>query len=238
MSFDIVFVCGIGRSGTHFIARFLKRHPGVHLRLEKPSTFRPIVKMATEGVDDGTFELTVRRLRRQLWRKRLVVEKSHPSLWMTDRLLQAFPNAGFVATQRPVLQVVNSMLNHEGVMRWYDVLPLDRPNKFLGITEENVDGFSRLPSHLKCTWKWISHMKKLRECAYNHPENFRIWRFEDLILSPQLCMDEICDFIGVGRADFGEHPDESTLGKYSSLSSDDQHEVQALVAQHLPEFRP
>lgn len=235
MNFDIVFVCGIGRSGTHFIARFLKRHKDVHLRLEKPSTFRPIVKMATEGLDDETFNLTVRRLRRQLWRKRLVVEKSHPSLWLTDRLLQVFPNAGFVATQRPALQVVNSMLSHEGVMRWYDVLPLDAPNEFLGITEENVDGFSLLPPHLKCAWKWISHMKKLGNCAKDYPENFKIWNFEDLILSPQLCMDDLCDFIGVGRAEFGEHPDHSTLDKYRNLSLTEQHEVNALIAQHLPE---
>lgn len=70
-----------------------------------------------------------------------------------------------------------------------------------------------------------------------HPDNFRICSFKDFILSPQLCMNGICDFIGVGRAECGELSDHSTLGKYHNLSSDEQREVDSLIAQHLPEFR-
>ena len=236
MKFEIVFVCGIGRSGTHFIARFLKQHKSVFLRLEKPSTFRPIVKLATEGFDDDAFEGVVRKLKRQQWRRRLVVEKSHPSLWMMDALIEAFPNAGFIGTRRPVLQVVNSMLKHEGVMRWYDTLPMDRPNPFLGITEDNVADFAGLPAHLKCTWKWISHMKQLDACALRYPKNFKVWGFEDLISNPQSSMDEICSFMGIENTRFAEVPDPGTLKKFHHLSEGDQASILRLVEQHLPEY--
>jgi len=226
----MVFIGGVGRSGTHFIARYLQRHKQTHLRMEKPRTFRPITQLATRGFEDDLYQKVLRRLK---WQKaihrKLVVEKSHPSIWLAERLLKDLPNSRFVCTRRPVLQVVNSMLNHEGVLKWYDVLPLDKENPFLGISEENVAEFESLPLHLKCTWKWISHHQRISDCVQAHPANFRVWEFENLVGSPEKSMEDLCDFIGVQPTTFGETPDTSSLFKYQNLSELQRSEICALV---------
>jgi hypothetical protein len=42
------------------------------------------------------------------------------------------------------------MLKHLGVSTWFDKLPLDKNNKFLGINDKNRDTYSKLPIEMKC----------------------------------------------------------------------------------------
>src|SRR3546814_4304697 len=68
----------------------------------------------------------------------------------------------FVAIRRDVFGTVNSMLQHEGVLRWihgWTSFPL--PNRFLGVTPETAEAYAALPLEAKCAVRWKAHMRQL-----------------------------------------------------------------------------
>jgi hypothetical protein len=49
-----------------------------------------------------------------------LIEKSHPALWLTEKLAEALPDAIFVAIKRKLLPTVASMLKHRGTRKWVE----------------------------------------------------------------------------------------------------------------------
>jgi hypothetical protein len=226
----LAVVAGIGRSGTHFLGRFFDRDRRVDLRQETPETFGRLRDFATSAeIDESKYQDLVKEYSRLSYSKRLVVDKSHPSLWCVERLHDDLPHIKFIATMRSPLQVVNSMLNHEGVLHWYEVLDMSRPLPFLGIDESNVSGFAELPLYEKCVWKWISHARRIREFETKYPDLFRVYHFYDLITDARSCYLDMCAYLEIKPKKMGVEPKAASLTKFKKLSDEQIFRIRKLV---------
>jgi hypothetical protein len=68
------------------------------------------------------------------FRKNFYLDKSHPNIWIADKIKEEFPEAKFVGIERNPFATVSSMLKHRGVMKWHrDWKSFPVPNRFLGI---------------------------------------------------------------------------------------------------------
>ena len=156
-----IFISGTGRSGTHLVGRTISSHSGIEGRIEGPSTFGLITRIATHRDIAHPWYIALQKLRLRMRLRRIlatsdhdVLEKSHPSLWLADDLMDWFPSSFFIGVYREVEPTVSSMLEHNGVLSWFDALPLDRPNRFLGITPENVGTYGDLTLEERCAIRW------------------------------------------------------------------------------------
>src|SRR5690606_38689612 len=120
-----VFVLGTGRSGTHFLGRLIGKNPSCHLLLESEETFPLSIKA------NITHYHTIRHKNRLIKKynkliqkatKPFIIEKSHQNIWSFEDLYEIFSDSLFIGIQRDVKQVVNSMLEHRGVLKWFDRL--------------------------------------------------------------------------------------------------------------------
>lgn len=226
----LAIVAGVGRGGTHFIGRYFSGDRRVNLRQESPETFGRLRDLATTSeFDEHKYSQLIAEYTALSYARRLVVDKSHPSIWFVERLICDLPHVKFIATMRDPLQVVNSMLNHSGVLKWYEVLDLTRPLPFLGIDESNVESFADLPLHEKCVWKWISHARRIRELESFYPNAFRVYRFDDLVTDADACYVDMCAHLEIKPRKIGVVPAVSTLTKYKQLEEEQIVRIRELV---------
>src|SRR3546814_3365797 len=78
----------------------------------------------------------------------------------------ALPISMFVAIRRDVFGTVNSMLQHEGVLRWihgWTSFPL--PNRFLGVTPETAEAYAALPLEAKFAVRRSEESRVGKECV-------------------------------------------------------------------------
>ena len=201
---NFIFVSGTGRSGTHLIGRSIASHPSIQGRIEDPYTFRILTKLATTQ-DFNSF--LVNYFLKKLLFYRLnkvnkglisdVLEKSHPSLWLMEDLLKNIHNSKFIGVYRAIEPTVNSMLNHKGVLNWYNKLPQNRVNRFLGITEDNREDFKNYSLEKKCSLRWSSHVKRLTELKEKFPDKILCIDYDDFIEDSSLWLRKISDFLEV-----------------------------------------
>jgi hypothetical protein len=160
-----IFVLGSGRSGTHWLGSIIGAHPGITATVEKPPIFPWVTRMALrpETVDQ-LYPKLVRRYRHEhgVVLPNHYLDKSHPCIWIAERLAESFPEALFVGIRRDVFGTVNSMLRHDGVMKWihrWRDYPL--PNRFLGIGPDAAGAYDALPIEAKCAIRWKAHVMQL-----------------------------------------------------------------------------
>ncbi|WP_265519661.1 sulfotransferase family protein [Nitratireductor luteus] len=164
---DPVFVLGTGRSGTHWVAWILEPHAALHTLIEKPPIFRWVTEMAIDPAAEGRLlpDLLRRyRLEAASARPRRLLDKSHPNIWLAEKLAEAFPAARFIGVLRDVFGTVASSLRHEGVRYWvenWNAYPV--PNRFLGINEENRDAYARMSLAGRSAVRWHTHLRRLDE---------------------------------------------------------------------------
>jgi hypothetical protein len=202
----LIFVGGTGRSGTHLVGRSIASHPEIDGRIEDTATFDLVTKIAT--TQDYGNRLYTRWLRGRLLRtyeaileqsSSHVLEKSHPSIWLADALISGLKNAFHVGVWREVEPTVNSMLQHSGVLSWYERLPQRKVNRFLGITEENKKYFSELTIEEKCALRWLSHKKELDRLRSQHPSKIMLVKYDDFLREPEPHLKSIAELIGVSN---------------------------------------
>lgn len=160
-----VLVLGTGRSGTHWIGHILASHPDMAITIEREPMFSLAKSMALDpaSVSRRLPEL-VRHYRRYraAFHPRLYADKSHPTIWFAEHLLEQLPDARFVGVLRDAAPTVASMLRHRGVMRtiraWRDH-PV--PNPFLGITEANAEAYESMSEVERCAVRWLAHARRL-----------------------------------------------------------------------------
>ena len=228
----LAIVAGVGRSGTHFLGRFFQGDRRIDLIQESKATYGRLKDLATSSTfDERKYDKLVGKYRSLSRSRRLVVDKSHPSIWFVEQLKRDLPFVQFIATMRDPLQVVNSMLNHPGVLRWYEVLDLTRPLPFLGIDETNVDGFVDLPLFEQCVWKWISHARRIRELEARYPDSFRVYQFRDLVTDPEGRYRDLCAYLGIEPREAGVEPSQETLTKFKQLSEDQLARIEEIVTE-------
>ncbi|MPZ10038.1 MAG: sulfotransferase [Kiloniellaceae bacterium] len=199
-----IFVLGTGRSGTHWLGDIMSAHPSIAATVEKPPAFTWVVELAMQPEKmDELFPKLVRRYRYEHAdvEPRHFLDKSHPSLWIADAIAEAFPEAMFVAIRRDVFGTVNSMLQHEGVMRWihgWTSFPL--PNRFLGITPETAEAYAALPLEGKCAVRWKAHMQQLDRLGKILGPRLLELSYDNLQTDTAAQLERIANFLELGTA--------------------------------------
>lgn len=200
---SIIFIIGSGRSGTHLIGRTFASAKNVQAYIEDDKFFKPITEIAV-GINKNEldYEIILKQYKKEFQKSKYpyILEKTHPNIWFVERIIDYFPNAKFVGIKRDVFATVNSMLNHKGVLSWYDKLPLNQLNPFLGIDKENIGIFKSLPIESKCALRWKSHIERLDYLKQRFPDHIHIIDYEDFYYNSDNLIKGLNDFLG---ADLG-----------------------------------
>ena len=234
---DIVFISGTGRSGTHLIGETIATHPEVVGRIEEKETFRLITELATGQADKPWW---INRYKK--WRlkskmqaviskeSKIVLEKSHPSLWLAEDLMNWFTNCKFILIYRSPEATVSSMLDHKGVMKWYQTLSQDTPNAFLGITSKNKPFFQNLKKEEKCALRWKSHKREIDRLDSLYPDQTLTINYEKFINKPDYYIGIIAEFIGVSKNFELDQIKTSSLDKWKQrLTQEQLHRIEEIL---------
>jgi hypothetical protein len=178
----LIFILGSGRSGTHLLGRTVGHIDEVEAFIEDHKLFKKVTDVA---VNPNRTKSDIKKILKlyntefSQTKKSFVLEKTHPNIWLVEAIQDYFETAKFIGIKRNVYATIASMLNHKGVLEWYNVLPLDKVNPFLGITEENRDVFKDLPLESKCALRWKSHFDRLTYLETKFPEKVLVVDYED-----------------------------------------------------------
>jgi hypothetical protein len=195
-----IFIVGTGRSGTHFLCSAFQNEPDLHITVEDSRVFNLSVRHNFVTEDEAAF-----LFRKLIWRYNKIffstkfsryLDKSHPNLWLVEKLLKIYPDAKFLCVQRGIFPTINSMLQHGRVLSWIENwknFPI--PNKFLGIgTVVSAEEYEHLSEIEKCALRCYVHIKEGLRLRELYPENFLIIRYEDFMLSPNFLKCSIREF--------------------------------------------
>lgn len=232
-----VFIVGTGRSGTHLLAQALGMSPQAHVLLEKQPLFRWSTLMASDPrQEEALFSRWVRRFRLEQFAAapRIVVDKSHPNIWVAERLAAAFPAGLFLGMRRSPHATVASMLKHGGFAwderRWR---PLPLPNRFLGIDGMPADAYAALSRPEQFTLRWISNERKF--AAVRRALGTRLLEvdYERMVLDTVASLERIFAFLGLERPLAAPAIKDEGLDKWRrDLSADDVAAIDALLTRH------
>lgn len=157
--------------------------------------------------------------------EKIVLEKSHPSLWLMEYLLEQFPNSRFVCVYRDLEPTVSSMLMHNGIIEWYNLLPLNQTNRFLGITEENKFNFKNLSIEEKCALRWKSHYKEIFRLRNLYPNKLFLVKYDDFLINPNPILSNISNFLEISDNFMPEDFKIESLEKWKTFLTIQQVEV-------------
>lgn len=233
---NLIFVSGTGRSGTHLIGRTISSHDAIEGRIETSNTFGPITRIATTQDFNPSwltflYKLVLKSRLNKVIKStdKIVLEKSHPSLWLVDYFIKTF-DAKFVFIYRDVEPTVSSMLEHGGVLTWYDKLPQDKPNRFLGITKENASTFDNLSIEEKCALRWQSHYNEIFALNKKYPDRTFVMKYDEFLVNPEPILEKIAAFIGIPNTFNPEKFKVDSLDKWKNLLSEEQvKKIHAMV---------
>jgi len=242
-----VFVVGSGRSGTHWLGHILDSHPQVHATVESEPVFSWVVEMARDpAAEAALFPKLIRRYRAEHRSvlPRHYVDKSHPNLWLAEKLADAFPEARFVAIRRLLEGTVASMLKHGGVRRWVEIWDRDpRPSRFLGVTEALLADYRAMSVAARCAVRVIAHAAEIDRLHAILAARMHVIRYEDIHAAPQAEMDRLSAFIGLQSLERAPMPRPASRHKWQAQLSDSERAdivcvATSLRATHLLESAP
>ncbi len=226
----IIFVLGTGRSGTHLLGRTISSHPLIEGHIEDPKLFHPAVNIAVK--QDISSKLYVDIQKHRLIRRykkilkhssaEFLLDKTHPVIWFAGYLKDKLPTSQFVGIIRNPYQTVSSMLNHPGVLSWYETLPLDKPNRFLGITEENCSFFKDLPIESKCAYRWVSHKMELQRLQTVLDGRYILFDYDNFMMKMDENLEILSDFLKIKNEFNPEALKTESLDKWKSFLSNKQ----------------
>jgi hypothetical protein len=179
-----IFVVGTGRSGTHWLGNIIGAHPDVAATVEKPPIFPWVTQMALRpNMVSRLYPRLVRRYRQEhgVVLPKHYLDKSHPNIWIAEQLAESFPEALFVGIKRDVFGTVNSMLQHDGVLKWihrWREYPL--PSRFLGVGLDSAAAYEALPLEAKCAIRWKAHVMQLEHLSGVLGKRLMVLEYEKL----------------------------------------------------------
>ena len=218
---SIIFIIGTGRSGTNLVGRIIGSHPQVIPYIEDSRFFKLATKIAIEQKfrTRRTSKL-IRRYQKEAkaisGKSNYVLDKSHTNIWIADQLFEKFGDAKFIGVSRDVYSTVSSMLQHSGVMSWYDTLNNKVENQFLGINNDNVDFFADLPLESKCAFRWISHQHQLGQLQKTLGANLYITDYAEVIKQNEIELERYSNFLGLENKFRVEKLNPDSLTKWKS----------------------
>lgn len=199
MDKNVFFVIGSGRSGTHLIGRIIGSHPDVHAYIEEDKFFPLVTKIATNPRYRRKIPKLLKVYKRDFNKVTapFILEKSHPNIWLVEELMEAFSNSLFVGIYRDVYSTTSSMLLHEGVSSWFEKLPNDQINNFLGITEKNLSLYKDLTIEEKCAMRWLSHKNRLLALEREFPTRVKVFNYNELLENQQAQLADLSQFLNI-----------------------------------------
>jgi hypothetical protein len=196
-----VFVVGTGRSGTCWMGDLLGLHPQVRSFVELRPLFDLVTRAAVYGPPDAQVLRQIFEAYERLFLAAAphhCADKSHPALWIAEELAERFDNSWFVGMVRDVHPTVASMLRHNGVRRWceqWDQYPI--PNRFLGITHDNLAWYREASLVQRCVARWWSHRAELVRLENSLGGRVMLVPYERLVRETSDVLAELGSFLGL-----------------------------------------
>ncbi|MBT8037056.1 MAG: sulfotransferase [Verrucomicrobiae bacterium] len=196
-----VFVIGTGRSGTHWLGFSLGGHPEVRATVEVDPMFKLSTKMAlNESLEGELYGSLVKAYKKQLLKSgsKLYVDKTHPNIWIAEKLKETFPRALFVGIERNPYATVASMLKHKSVSAWHrrwKEYPV--PNRFLGITEKMADRYDDIPLASQCAIRWVAHHQRMNQLRSSLADDLSVISYEDFAYDAEETILKLQKFLGL-----------------------------------------
>lgn len=117
------------------VGELIATNPNFTVDIEVQPQFGLSTKLATEPFDETVYRQLV-DIYSFKYKLPNYCDKSHPNLWIADRLQQDFPDAKFIYCKRNPINIVKSMVKHGGVRSWYNKPMNSQLSKFLGIDKQ------------------------------------------------------------------------------------------------------
>lgn len=197
-----VFVIGTGRSGTHWLGYSLGDHAEITSTIESQPMFGLSTNIALYPNKEWRLYPQLRRAYRDIIQNcetRLYVDKSHPNIWIAEKLRNSFPSALFVGIERNPYATIASMLRHPNVRDWHRrwrEFPI--PNRFLGIsTPSDAKIYDDLPIESQCAMRWQAHRQELERLRSTIGPALKVIRYEEFSERPEDTVAELSEFLNL-----------------------------------------
>lgn len=196
-----VFVVGTGRSGTHWLGYSLENHPEVRATIETKPMFELATKMALNpALEKSLYAKLVRSYNWQLLKSPtpIYVDKTHPNIWLAEKLKESFPSAQFVGLIRNPYATVASMLKHQSVSKWHKrwkEFPV--PNRFLGITVDMKDHYGSYPIAAQCALRWRAHFNQMNDLRHRLGTDLLVISYEEFSQNTAAVIQNLQEFLGL-----------------------------------------
>lgn len=229
-----IFVLGSGRSGTHWVGNTLASHPAIRVLAEEPPVFKWVTEMAREPEREKLlFPKLIERYKSYHAGVAPfhLADKSHPNIWLAERLAATFPDARFVGVRRNLLPTVASMLVHKGVRRWHEIWDQNpRADRLLGVTPDMIGTYKAMPLEARCAVRVIAHSRKLDRLRQVLGEAIHIIQYEELHASPDAGAAQLASFLELPGTLTPPAPDSSSVVKWKSqLTSEQKRSIIAVA---------
>lgn len=199
---------------------------------------QPMFGLSTQMALDPSFEhecfnTLVRAYKWQLFlsARRLYLDKTHPNIWLAEKLKDAFPTALFIGIERNPYATVASMMKHKGVSGWHTrwhEFPI--PNRFLGIAHDTVNSYDDIPLAEQCAMRWLAHFDRLRQLESSLGDDLLTISYESFANNPHRVIRQLERFIGVTSPIPVPTVRTESLNKWrSQLTTDEVQQIQAVV---------
>lgn len=230
----LVFVMGCGRSGTHWLGAILAGSSEVAPRTEQEPCFGWVTEMAMNPARVETLFPKTCRIYRQCLKRAsapFIAEKTHPSMWIAERLAEVFDDALFIGVQRNAYATIASMLRHKGVTLWtakWREYPV--PNRFLGIATGDSDRYESLSNAEKHAMRWRAHAERMSELRHTLGSRFACVSYEQLQCDTPAALRLIGTHLGLSERLPVPEIKATSLDKWKhELSCDDMPTIEAVV---------
>lgn len=242
-----IFIIGTGRSGTHFLTRVLNGFSNIYDPLDGKENTQILRDVAQSAILHRPINSTVVEKYKEFstMNSKIYLDQHHPNIFFVEEILKLIPDAVFLYPDRPVYQIVSSMLQHNGIMSWYSYATswkrmffnrVPFPNRFLGL--DSIKQINGLPPHLLCAHRAIAHKKVFLALADRWPGKVRAVNYESLVDSP---LDELEKVFSreelniLGEFTLKEKPNKVSMSKYKDTLTDIQvSEIVKLQAGEIP----
>lgn len=221
-----IFVIATGRSGTHWLGYTLGNHPEVRATIERQPMFRWSTKMALNPESEN------RLLRPMVWIykwhilksvPRHYLDKSHPNIWIAEKLKKEFPNALFIGIERNPFATVSSMIKHERVSSWHRRWrEFQIPNRFLGIDKETAEIYDNLPLASQCALRWLAHHRRMNKLRKFLQGSLMVINYESLACNTEMEICRLQKFLGLTEPISTPEVKIESLDKWKNLLSENQ----------------
>lgn len=191
MNYNIAFIIGHGRSGTHMLAGCLDSSPDTIVNIERGSVWKNSVGSCRDYKHRSKYiQRLIKDYSSLISSSKLFIDKSHTNLWNKKELAQAFPRSIFISIYRGPLAVVSSMLEHKYTAEWCrEWEKCGIPNPFTGVTLSNQEYYASLPIESRCAMKWLSHHRE--SMRINGHGNVISIMYEDFVRNPRQIISDI-----------------------------------------------